>query len=267
MDDATKIRWLTLFTSEGEGNAQKLIGDIADEMRDRPYAEVKDIIISTFAGTSVDDLIELSTSLVRPQPQINNSLEVPDRIIVQRKHLCRIASAYLGLPKLRTRNVDTGTMPDILLEFIFTIYSATLFPRKCIEKEVFGLHAAQDIISMTNNLQKDIQKTATNQEVTTVSIKHQQNERSFLGARSAIGFINSTTRKTTRKVFHTSSVEIYENEPQTTSDQSSVIETNHVNVVGRVRQGNNNKGEKGNNSESNGTKVYVCILCGLKNHT
>ena len=58
MDDATKIRWLTSFTSEGEENAQQLIGDIADEMRDKPYTEVKDIIVSTFAGTSVDDLIE-----------------------------------------------------------------------------------------------------------------------------------------------------------------------------------------------------------------
>ena len=62
MDDATKIRWLTSFTNEGEGNAQQLIGDIVDEMRKRPYAEVKHIIVSTFVGTSVDDLVELCIS-------------------------------------------------------------------------------------------------------------------------------------------------------------------------------------------------------------
>ena len=130
MDDATKIRWLTSFTSEGEGNAQQIIGDIADEMRDRPYIEVKDIIISTFAGTSVDDLIELSISLIRPPPQINNTLEVPDRIIVLRKHIRHIVSAYLGLPKFRTREAFARNMSDSLVEFLFSIYSATVFPRK-----------------------------------------------------------------------------------------------------------------------------------------
>ena len=218
MDDVTKIRWLTSLTSEGEGNAQELIGNIADKMRDRPYAEVKDIIISTFAGTSVDDLIDLSTSLVRHRPQINSTLEVPDRIIVLRKHLRRIVSSYLGFPKFRTRNAHNGTMPDILLEFIFTIYSATLFLRKCIEKEVSGLHAAQDITSMTNCLQEEIQRTATDEEVIKAFTRHQLQEKSFLGAKSAIGLMSSTARKHTGKIFHTSSVENYDQEPQTLND-------------------------------------------------
>ena len=119
---------------------------------------------------------------------------------------------------------------------------------------------------MTNSLQKDIQKTATDHEVTKVSIRSQQQERSFLGARSAIGLMSSATKKNTARVFHTSSVEGYENELQSTSD-SNIDEIDQVNMVSRGRQGNNGKGVKGNNNDNNNTKVYVCILCGLRNHT
>ena len=105
MDDATKIRWLTSFTSEREGNAQELIWDITDEMRDRPYDEVKNIIIHTFAGTPEYDFINLSTDILRPLPQINNSLEVAERIIMLRKHVRRIVASYLRLPKFKTRSL------------------------------------------------------------------------------------------------------------------------------------------------------------------
>ena len=173
MDDATKIRWLTSFTNEGEGNAQQLIGDIVDEMRNRPYAEVKHIIVSTFAGTSVDDLVELCISTIRPPPQINSALEVPDRIIVMRKQIRRIVSAYLALPKFKNREVYYEDAADCLMEFLFTMLAAAVFPRKCIEKEVFGIQAAEDVLSMTNSLQLEIQKSATDHEIMKASIRLQ----------------------------------------------------------------------------------------------
>ena len=229
MDDATKVRWLTSFTSEGEGNAQQFIGDIVDEMRNRPYTEVKHIIVSTFAGTSVDNLVELCISAIRPPPQINSTMEVPDRIIVMRKQIRLVVSAYLGLPKFNTREAYDGDVADCLMEFFLTMLAAAVFPRKCIEKEVFGLQAAEDILSMTNSLQLEIQKSATDHEVMKASIRPQQQERSFLGERSAIGLMSSVTKKTTARVYNISSAEGYENELQSTSD-SNIDEIDQVNI-------------------------------------
>ena len=264
MDDATKIRWLTSFTNEGEGNAQQLIGDIVDEMRNRPYAEVKHIIISTFAGTSVDDLVELCISTIRPPPQINGALEVPDRIIVMRKQIRRLVSAYLALPKFKTRQVYSGDAADCLNEFLFTMLAAAVFPRKCIEKIVFGLQAEEDVLSMTNSLQLEIQKSATDHEITKASIRLQQQERSLLGERSAIGLVSPTTKKTTARVYNVSTVE--DHGLQSTGD-SNIDETDQVNIVNRGKNGNFGNGTKGSTNDSNNTKVYVCVLCGLKNHS
>ena len=39
-----------------------------------------------------------------------------------------------------------------------------------------------------------------------------------------------------------------------------------MNIVNRGKQGNIGNSAKGSNNDSNNTKVYVCLLCGLKNH-
>ena len=115
--------------------------------------------------------------------------------------------------------------------------ASAVFPRKCIEKEIFGIQAAEDVLSMTNSLQLEIQKSATDHELMKASIRLQQQERSLLGERSAIGLMSPATKKTTTRVYNISTVEGYEHELQSTSD-SNIDETDQVNMVNRGKQGN-----------------------------